>query len=100
MATNVGKSKTKEKENLGPALLTIQIGDKELNIGSFAIMANGDVYKDPFNIGDLHTHECVYDERKKIAKRILEDGTEVEADIEKFEKIANKRKDKEDKGRE
>ncbi len=93
MATNVEKSKTK-KTNCGAGVLSIEFGDKELlQVAQFAMIANEDVKENSLIIGELKTHECVYDNRKKIAKRIMEDGTEIEVNgesIEKFAKIAEK----------
>ena len=95
MSTNGDKSKTKEKNNLGPAMITINMGDKELNIGTYAIFDNGKVWEDSLNIGPLETHECVFNESKKVAKRILtgKDGSKQEIKVnpdslEKFKKAA------------
>ena len=99
MSTNGDKSKTTEKNNLennlGPAMITINMGDKELNIGTYAIFDNGKVWEDSLNIGPLKVHECVFNESKKIAMSILtgEDGSKQEIKVkpeslEKFKKAA------------
>ena len=109
MATNVDNS-TKTKEKVGPASVTVSFGeDKELKIGSFSILDNGDVLENPLKIGELKVHECIYDESKNIAKRNItgEDGSKKEVkvkpeSIEKFKRAAEeqaKKQQKEDKDR-
>lgn len=83
-------SKTKE---MGPAVMNITFGEKELSVNSFAILPNGEIIRNPLVIGKPESHECVLDGEK--AERIMPDGTKVKADSKKFKEIAEKRnKDK------
>ena len=99
-ATEKSKTLKTKEENLGIAAANLKIGekDKEILIDDYSKMKVKILEEYSLCIGELKTHECVYDERKKIAKRIMEDGTEIEAKPEKFEKIVkairNKGKDR------
>lgn len=94
MATNVEKSKTKEKK-VGPAMVNLSIdNNKEMAIGSFSIMDNGEIERNPLVIGNVEEHECLYNKENNTAMRKLPDGTTVKADPNKFKQIVEDRKEK------
>ncbi len=99
MATNVGKSKTKEK--VGPASVTVSFGgDKELKIGSFSIIDNGKISENPLEIGTLEANDCVINDKGECYREYNGKKVKVSPNkIEDFKNIAKIRKQKEDKDR-
>lgn len=81
-------SKTKKMEQEQVTNVTFNMGEKELSIGSFAVMDNGEIIMNPLEIGNVEVHQCVLDGEK--AERIMPDGTIIKADNKKFKEIAEK----------
>ena len=94
MATNVGKSKTKETE-LSVGAVFFKNEKEKIKYNEEGIITSDDVRNNPFLFSTVNTHECIFNEAEKVAHRILidENGNKKEIKVkpeslEKFKKAA------------
>lgn len=88
-------SSDNEQINYGPAAITMDAGEKGVEVLFGTILTGEDVKNTPLQISEVEEHECILDEEsKKATRRILVNNQIVNADYNKFKKIAENRSKK------
>lgn len=80
-----------EPINYGPAAITLDAGEKGIEVSFSTIITGKDVENTPLQISDVEEHTCIFDEKKGKASRIV-NGVEIKADSEKMKKTRDMRK--------
>ena len=80
-----------EPINYGPAAITMDAGEKGIEVTFGTIITGKDVINTPLQISEVEEHTCKFDEKTGKASRTV-NGVEMKVDSEKMKKIRNQRR--------